>query len=332
MMHGMEFVAPPPRIHGLIALGTWLIASCGTGPDTGDDSAPPALPDCASWCEGMHQTCPEEAFHKEGACTTWCEDSVAPVPLGSLADRDLDTLGCRLHWLNEAAGATTESQRLESCANASASGGDTCGSWCEVYCRQGVASCSGANEDYPANQRTWFDEDPNIDPHQACAEACPGFSTEVLQGISQTEQQFGYGDTVQCRLHHQQAAMIEGVEQASNYGLHCGHAAIAPTELCLDTTRPNVVNYCEFALEFCPELFPAGTTAGICRSSLGALVDDGTYDEGPFLSFTDQDRNSLGCLNYWIMRAPLDAEACAKADWDPAHWQTAGGAGVCDTP
>lgn len=262
----------------------------------------------------------------------WCEAPTAPVPVGTAADREVDTLGCRMHWLEQAAVAATESDRLAACASASPSGGDTCGSWCDVYCRQGVATCSGANDAFLEGQRTWFDEDPDADPNAVCAAACPSFATDVLPGVSQTDQQFGYGDTVQCRLHHQQAAMIEGPEQASNYGLHCGHAAIEPMELCLDTTRPNTVNYCEFALDFCPDLFPAGSTALDCRATLDALVSGGVYLQAPFQSFTDQDRNSLGCLNHWVMAAPVDPSACAKADWDPAHWVSAGGEGVCQAP
>ena len=301
--------------------------------ETGTATGPDELPSCTEYCTGMKEVCAAEAFPRDAACLTWCNSATAPVPVGELTDTAVDTLGCRMNHLAQAAATGANAIRAEHCANASASGGDTCGSWCDVYCRQGVATCSAANEAYPPDRDTYFDEDPEVDPHALCEAACPDFSTEVLDGVSQVDQHFGYGDTVQCRLHHQQGAMIEGETGNRNaYALHCGHAAIEPTELCTNDARPNTVNYCEFALDFCPDLFPSGTDALACRGTLNALVEAGQYDDAPFLSFTDTDRNSLGCLNYWIMAAPLDPAACAKADWDPEHWSTAGGAGVCVPP
>ena len=300
---------------------------------------PPAAPPLATTCDAaagateMHEVCAAEAFHRDGACLQWCNSETAPVPVGELTDTAVDTLGCRMNHLAQAAATDDEVTRAAHCANASASGGDTCGSWCDVYCRQGVATCSAANDAYTPGRETYFDEDPNADPDAICEVACADFPTDVLDGVSQVDQHFGSGDTVQCRLHHQQGAIIEGETGDRNaFALHCGHAAIEPTEYCEDQARPNPVNYCEFALHFCPDLFPAGTDDMACRGTLNALVREGRYDDGPFLSFTDTDRNSLGCLNYWIMVAPLDPTACAKADWNPENWVRAGGSGVCDPP
>ena len=56
----------------------------------------------------------------------------------------------------------------------------------------------------------------------------------------------------------------------------------------------------------------------------------GTYVDGPFMSFTDDAGNTLGCLNYWIVQTPWDPDTlCATADWDPDNWASMGGAGVC---
>lgn len=320
-----------------------LLVGCGDHGKSADDSASGSdsdsaseaaeVPSCTEYCTEMHEVCAAEAFHRDGACLQWCNSETAPVPVGELTDTAVDTLGCRMNHLAQAAATDDEATRAEHCANASAAGGDTCGSWCDVYCRQGVATCSAANDAYTPGRETYFDEDPDADPYAICEAACTDFPTEVLDGVSQVDQHFGYGDTVQCRLHHQQGAIIEGETGDRNaFALHCGHAAIEPTELCEDQARPNSVNYCEFALYFCPDLFPAGTDEMACRGTIDALVRDGHYDEGPFLSFTDTDRNSLGCLNYWIMAAPLDPTACAKADWNPDHWTTTGGSGVCAPP
>ena len=68
-----------------------------------------------------------------------------------------------------------------------------------------------ANDAYAPGRETYFDEDPNADPDAICEVACADFPTDVLDGVSQVDQHFGYGDTVQCRLlHHQQGAIIEG--------------------------------------------------------------------------------------------------------------------------
>lgn len=299
---------------------------------TGGTTTGGLVPDCATYCAEMAEVCPMEGFHHEASCMAWCEHDVAPAPLGTADDTDVDTIGCRLGWIGTAARAEDPGERAAACANASASGGDTCGSWCDVYCRQGVEICTDGNPDYPPMGAVHFDDDPAASATEECMAACAGFGTDVLDGVSQVDQHFGYGETVQCRLHHQQAAMIEGPEQASAYNLHCGHAAPEPTELCTDTTPPNAINYCEFAIGFCPDLFEPGATTTDCRQAIQALIGDGVYVEAGFPSFTDTDVNSVGCLNYWIMRAPHQPMACAFADYDPASWNTMGGQGRCVPP
>ncbi len=273
-----------------------------------------------------------EGFHHEASCLAWCEHPISQVPSGTSEDTDVDTVGCRMHWIEEAEAAGSPAGRAEACANASASGGNTCGAWCDVYCRQGVDICSADNPSFPGGGTLHFDDDPKLDAAEECMAACGGFATDVLEGISQVEQHFGYGETVQCRLHHQQAAMLEGPDEPSAYNLHCGHAGVEPTQLCTNDTPPNEINYCEFALDFCPDLFDPGATSNDCRQQIQALVAAGTYVEVGFPSFTDTDVNSLGCLNHWIMAAPHDPMACEYANFDPAAWTINGGEGRCVPP
>lgn len=309
-----------------------------TGPNPADGSIEDGTTDgpveltCAAYCDAMEETCPHEAFHPAETCMTWCTSDLAPLPAGTPEDTAVDTIGCRMHWIDMAKNTENMGEKAKHCAKANASGGTTCGSFCEVYCRQAIPVCTLAN--------------PNIDPMKsinfgggsleadtaACMELCQEFSTDVLPGVSQTEQHFGYGNTVQCRLHHLQAAMIQGPEQFNAFGLHCGHGAPEPTELCLDDAPPNVINYCVFALEFCPDLFPPGTDDQACRGEVDSLVAQGLYKQGPFLSFTDTDKNSLGCLNYWIMTAPHSPDGCEKGDFNPDNWTLNGGQGVCIPP
>jgi|GEM_PF-2431428 len=307
--------------------------STGSGESSsGSETGTALVPDCATYCTEMARVCPMEGFHHDEACLAWCEHDIAPAPLGTADDTDVDSIGCRLNWIGTAAAAGDPMERAAACANASASGGDTCGSWCDVYCRQGVSICTSENPDYPPMGAVHFDEDPGLDATEECLAACAGYGTDVLDGVSQVDQHFGYGETVQCRLHHQQAAMLEGPDQASAYNLHCGHAAPTPTELCTNNTPPNAINYCEFAIGFCPDLFEPGATTTDCRQQLQTLVGDGVYVEAGFPSFTDDAVNSLGCLNYWIMLAPHDPMACEFANFDPDEWNTMGGQGRCVPP
>jgi len=280
----------------------------------------------------MEKHCIHEAFHPSDNCLQWCASELAPLPKGHSEETNTDTLACRMNWLNKAKDSSDANEKMEFCANANASGGNTCGSFCEVYCRQAVPVCTSLNPDIiPAKTIDFGGENPEAD-NEACMDLCSGFSMKVLKGVSQTEQHFGYGDTVQCRLHHLQAAMLQGPVENNAFGLHCGHAAPEPTELCLDDAPPNVINYCEFAIAFCPNLFAPDTDDQACRNKVGKLVDAGDYIEGPFKSFTDTDKNTVGCLNYWIMTAGHDEEGCLKGDYQPENWQSNGGEGLCDPP
>ena len=209
--------------------------------------------------------------------------------------------------------AADPGDKAAACANASASGGDTCGSWCEVYCSQQAGICPG-----------------NFDDTAACEAACAEMPADeaVLPGVSQTDQQFGYGDTVLCRLHHTQVALWQDMPD-----MHCPHSSAESTlDTCDDAAPPNLANYCAFASEFCADHIAGVDTLEACRATVEPLVGR-VYREAGFESFTDTDRNSVGCLNYWMVQAPLDpATICAKADWDPDHWDIRGGAGACSAP
>jgi len=287
---------------------------------------------CESYCALMEANCMEDMLHPIESCLLYCDPSkFEPHPLGEEGDTSGNSLACRIHWAEAAGHAESETARLSACASAHASGGDVCGDYCENYCHVSGQVCTEEN--------TGLD---NYSSDAACRLACDGFATDVLDGISQTEQHFGYGDTVQCRLHHLEAALIEGAESAMAYNLHCPHASQRSSlETCSDSATPNVTNYCAFATTACGEgsanLFPDKpedeSLPDYCSSQLNALVDAAapSYREDPFESFADTATNSLGCLNYWIMLAPLDPETyCPLADWDPEHWESAGGAGVCD--
>lgn len=280
--------------------------------------------DCASYCALMDEYCATDMIHPVESCEYLCEHPQVAFfdDAGSLDDEDGNTLGCRIHHALVAAVSAGDT-RAEACAAANLSGGDVCGSFCDNYCLASMEACSDGNPEYSLPT-------PNFPGFAACQMACGEMGTEVLTGIAQPEQLFGYGDTVQCRLHHLHAAT-----EMDMYDLHCPHASEDSTgDTCSDAAQPNLANYCAFATGHCTgdnALFEPGASVGECMATVEPLVTGGTYTQGAFASFTDDSGATVGCLNHWIVQTPWDPDTlCAMADWDPDQWESNGGAGVCD--
>lgn len=298
---------------GAYVLVLSLVGGCDTAVSTDVPPATGVDGECQAWCEAMERVCPEEALHPVSACLAYCDTSAGKAtPEGRTTDQNIDSWGCRQYWLERAEEATDAAQRTSACSAASISGGDVCGTHCDLYCTLAETVCTGG--------------DALFSSRQACVAACSelGGMDDVLPNVSVTPQLFGYGDTVTCRLHHLQAAAVQ-----NNAGLHCKHADPVPEALtCSNTASPNVTNYCVFASEFCGDHLAGVATLDACRASVEAV--SAQYREAGFMSFTDTNVNSIGCLNYWVMLAPLDAATyCPMADWDPANWDTKGGSGRC---
>jgi len=289
----------------------------------------------AAYCDLMSQFCREEVIHDEDFCLAFVADAVPDImPTGTLGDTSGNTLGCRMQYalVAEAAEiAGDESARIDACAKASFTGGETCGDFCENYCDLAIQTCNGVNNAAYAGSPLFMSG--GIPSRSDCESSCAAYPEAVLSGVSQSDQLFGYGDTVQCRIHHLQAAVVEGQDNANSYGLHCGHASpAADHDLCSDVAEPNVINYCVFALRHCDganALFPGFFAHADCVNFMNTVVSDGDYTEDGFTSFTDTATNSVGCLNNRIMLAAVDANLyCGEGDWDSANWQPFGDA-VC---
>ncbi|NRA08713.1 MAG: hypothetical protein HRU02_11190 [Myxococcales bacterium] len=289
---------------------------------------------CAAWCDLLSTNCPAEVVHDEAFCLDYCgHPFLDVVPIGSAGDTANNTLACRIHHADQA-GSTSGATREAHCAAAALGGGGACGSFCDVYCDLALQVCTSTHN--PLLTGTSLFSSGGAPSNSECQAACAVYPESVLAGVSQTDQVFGYGDTVQCRNHHLQAAVVEGLAQSNAYGLHCGHASpVSVSDLCSDIVEPNVINYCVYALKHCVganALFPAGTAHADCTSFMSGVVASGDYRQDGFASFADTDTNSLGCLNNIIGLAPIDANTwCAKGDWDRANWVPAGPA-VCAAP
>lgn len=152
---------------------------------------------CGSWstvlCRQVTQSCTGDnaQFASRGECDGLMSDVPATGAAGDLAG---DTIQCRSAHMQVATGDQTH------CDHAGFSGGNVCGNWCDVYCRDIQAYCTGAQEQY-ADAAT-------------CATACGGFATTGNVGDLT-------GNTVQCRLEHLKYA--DGAGAAT----HCAHAGQA---------------------------------------------------------------------------------------------------------
>ena len=292
----------------------------------------------AAYCDLMSNYCIEEVLHNEDFCLAFVDDAVPnAMALGSLSDVSGNSLGCRIQYAllaETASGAGDESARLAACEKAALTGGEVCGSFCDNYCDLAIATCNSDNNPSYGGTPLFMDGgSPPSPSRSACESACTAYSDEVLDGVSQTDQLFGYGDTVQCRIHHLQAAVVEGQENPNSYGLHCGHASPeANHDLCSDIAEPNVINYCVFALAHCEgdnALFPASFAHSDCVNFMNTVVSSGDYRQDGFSSFADSGTNSVGCLNNRVMLATMDpATYCAEGDWDSRNW-IPNGAAVC---
>ena len=286
---------------------------------------------CENYCSLLSTHCPEEVLHDEAFCLDYCNHPyLDPLPTGTAGDTSGNSLACRIHHA-EAAASATGATKEAMCAAAAMSGGETCGSYCDVYCHLALETCNTThNPVYGGTELFAPGGTPNMGQCQA---ACSGYPEDVLDGVSQTDQLFGYGDTVQCRLHHLEAAVVEGLTRNNAYGLHCGHASpSAADDLCSDNAEPNIINYCVFARYHCTgdeAIVADGTSQSDCVSALRPYVDDGFYEENGFASFADTDTNSVGCLNNRIMLAAMDSTTyCGQGQIDPAFW-IPDGEGVC---
>ncbi len=292
----------------------------------------------SAYCDLMSTACREEVVHDEEFCLAFVADAVPDsISTGTLGDTSGNTLGCRMQYAlvaETAQIAGDESARIEACEKASLTGGEACGGFCENYCDLALQTCNTVNNAAYVGSPLFMSG--GVPSRSACESACGVYPESVLPGISQQEQLFGYGDTVQCRIHHLQAGVVEGQENSTSYGLHCGHASpTADHDLCSDIAEPNVINYCVFALRHCDganALFPIPYAHSDCVNFMNLVVSNGDYTEEGFASFSDTDTNSVGCLNNRIMLSAVDANRyCGEGDWDSANWQPFGDAACVES-
>jgi len=149
---------------------------------------------CEMYCGISNKTCTanNKIYNTYSDCMAFCE----PMTNGTVADRGNDTKDCRIYHA-----VAAHLDPVLHCKHASASGGDLCGKWCDVYCNLAQSACTGANKLY--------------DTPALCQTACNGIVKTGVPGATS-------GDSLQCRIYHLGVAS----QTAALATVHCPHAAV----------------------------------------------------------------------------------------------------------
>jgi hypothetical protein len=160
-----------------------------------DTASPP--PTCSAFCTAELKACTgaNAQFTSTDDCIHQCANNYK-LKAGSAGDTSGNTVACRSYHTSVA--ATDDASATTHCVHTGASGGNTCGTWCEVYCDTVQANCIGSNKLYP-------DE-------AACKSFCASFATGGKPNDTS-------GNTVQCRIYH---AGVAG-SGAAAAATHCPH-------------------------------------------------------------------------------------------------------------
>jgi len=168
-----------------------------------DDPGPSAPVSCEGYCTEIQKTCGGDS--EQYRSTTECVAACKLLDLGTEADGDVNTVGCRLRRAKVA-------KSKEDCAAAGPFGGGVCGSRCSSFCKMLGQNCATQGTPIP-----FGGSEAN------CNEGCGSLRFDASEGES-TKQEFNGGDTLNCRQFH---LILSLSDQAG----HCGHAAV-PSATC----------------------------------------------------------------------------------------------------
>ena len=176
-------------------------------PPVDGETPPPGA--CTTYCQQITETCtgPKAQFDSAAACESWCTES-AGIPAGDPAAPAGNTVACRQDQVAKAAGDITAAPAH--CDAAGPSGGNVCGTWCEVYCWLAQKNCTEGNVLYPDDA--------------TCLTACAGVPVNG-QPLDQG------GDSIQCRIYHVGAAHADPA-------LHCPHGSVEGGGVCTGQCTP----------------------------------------------------------------------------------------------
>jgi len=211
---------------------------------------------CDVYCDAAMANCADgnALYGDRDACIAAC----AAMPTnGDVNASGGDSVQCRVYHLGAA-----KTDPAGHCAHGSQSGGDVCGTWCQVYCDIMDVNCP--NEYSGA---------------AACDTACGAFAEDGQIGDAS-------GDTVQCRIFHAGVA---------NNDDHCNHASADSTADTCSGGGSGVTcaDYCATVSDNCTGGSLQYATEQACLEFCNSNPlnwGTGTVD--------DTDVNTLGCRIY----------------------------------
>jgi len=128
-------------------------------------------------------------------CKTKCK-FWAGLPAGTDGDTAKNNVHCRIYHTTAALG-----DPALHCPHAGLSGGNQCGSWCDVYCHLAQRNCTGSTTIYQDTA--------------SCLATCSSFNSDGIVGVQ-------FGDSVQCRI---EMALRAGSETPATQVEFCPDAA-----------------------------------------------------------------------------------------------------------
>ena len=258
--------------------GTDDAATTGTGDDGGTgiptdattgDTDVPGDPTCAEYCEDVQAACQgdNQQYASAAECLTYC-NSVGGLPIGTRDDTDGNTVGCRIYHAGVAA-VSVENAAIH-CVHAGATGGDTCGTWCDNYCHLSQYICTGAMAIFNNNDD--------------CQAACAGYADDGAVGATA-------GNNVQCRMYH---LGVAGTNPPSTAEIHCPHAGEDGANQCVDAPPkdPSCADYCTIITANCQGADAQYADADACVAYCE------TQAALPVGASSDTAGNTVGCRMY----------------------------------
>jgi hypothetical protein len=180
-------------------------AAAGLDAQGGLDATTTSTPSCAAYCTTIMQNC--TGANQQFTNIMNCRQSCKTYPVGALADRSGDTLGCRVYH----AGAAAADPNTH-CPHAGPSGDGVCGAVCDGYCQLAETYC------VPPFIQTAIYTD-----HNDCETTCGMFRSDMRFNIS-----IQSGMEKACLVYHAQ-------EASSNPPDHC-NGDLAKTATLASTT------------------------------------------------------------------------------------------------
>lgn len=143
-----------------------------------------ASPECITYCTTVMTNCTAETSTQQYDSTAACLGSCATFPVGTSADQNGNTLGCRTNH-----GVMAKDNPPQHCSQAGPGGDGVCGEHCDGYCQIALAHCAKSSTD-----KLYADL---ADCQASCAKA----ANDLLYNTT-----IAAGDHVACLLFHAQAA------------------------------------------------------------------------------------------------------------------------------